>query len=188
MSEKIAEECRTVAKAFAALESVASEIEKAALCCHDALKKGNAILLCGNGGSAAEAQHIAAEFVGRYRMNRGALKAVALTVDSSVLTAVGNDYGFDCVFSRQIEAMATSGDVLIAISTSGHSENVLRAISVAKFKGAKVIGLTGRNAGDMKTMCDVLICAPSEDVPRIQELHTAIGHVLCGAVEEMLCA
>ena len=188
MNERIVRECRAAAGAFAALESIAPEIAAAAACCRDALRIGKTIFLCGNGGSAADAQHIAAELVGRYRKERAALKAIALTVDPSVMTSIGNDYGFDNVFSRQLEGLATTGDVIIAISTSGHSRNVLRAIAAAKSLGVKTIGLTGRDSGEMGRMCDILICAPAEDVPRIQELHAAIGHILCGEIEEGVCA
>jgi len=188
MKERIVRECRAAAMAFASLESMAPEIATAVACCSDALRSGKTIFLCGNGGSAADAQHIAAELVGRYRTERTALKAIALTVDPSVVTSIGNDYGFDHVFSRQLEGLATTGDVMIAISTSGHSRNVLQAIAAAKSLGVKTIGLTGRDSGEMGRMCDILICAPAEDVPRIQELHAAIGHILCGEIEEGVCA
>lgn len=187
MRESIVLECRKVAQTFLALETVAADIEAACDVCIQAIRRGGAIYFCGNGGSAADAQHFAAELVGRYRKERSALRAVALTVDSSVLTSVGNDYGFEEVFSRQVEGLAEKGDVLVAISTSGNSANVLRAIEAAKKLGAVTIGLTGRAAGKMQDICDVMICAPSEEVPRIQELHAAIGHILCGEIEEACC-
>jgi len=158
-------------------------IEKAGSLCVDALKKGNKILLCGNGGSAADAQHIAAEFVGRFKKD-SALPAIALTTDTSVLTSIGNDYGFEYIFSRQVEALAKKGDILIAISTSGNSENVIKAIKKAKDKSCKIIALTGKGGGRMKEMGDVNIIIPSDNTPRIQEMHIMIGHMICEVVEE----
>lgn len=188
MMDRIIVECRDAAQAFQALETIASNIEAACDICINAIRQGKTIYFCGNGGSAADAQHFAAELVGRYRKERKALKAVALTVDTSTLTAVGNDYRFEDVFSRQIEGLAVSGDVLIGISTSGNSANVLKALTVARSLRVKTIGMTGRSAGKMSTHCDVVIPAPSDDVPHIQELHTAIGHIICGAIEEAACA
>jgi len=146
-------------------------------------KAGKKILVFGNGGSAADAQHIAAEFVGRYQTERRALPAIALTTDTSTLTALSNDYGFDCVFARQIEALANSGDVALAISTSGNSPNVLRALETAKRLGLLAIGLTGKTGGGMKTLADLCICVPSDSTPRIQEAHILIGHILSSLVE-----
>lgn len=188
MNESILKECRTAAQAFRALESIAADIEEVCRLCIDALKRDKVIFVCGNGGSAADAQHFAAELVGRFRKERKALRAVALTVDTSVITSVGNDYGFENVFSRQIEALAKCGDVLIGISTSGNSPNVIRALEKAKLMGVKSVGLTGRHSGAMSAVCDAVICAPSEETPRIQELHTAIGHIICRVVEEACCA
>lgn len=148
-----------------------------------ALDKGNKILLCGNGGSAADAQHIAAEFVGRYETERAAFPAIALTTDTSALTALGNDYGFDRVFARQVEALANRGDVLIAISTSGNSPNVIEAIRAAKDCGCVVIGMTGRGGGKMLEMCDAIVVAPSDRTARIQEAHITIGHLWCEYVD-----
>jgi D-sedoheptulose 7-phosphate isomerase len=149
----------------------------------DALKQGNKALLFGNGGSAADAQHIAAELVGRCAFDRPALPALALSVNSSCVTAIGNDYGFDRVFSRQLEAFARPGDVAIGISTSGNSLNVQNALSRAKKLGLLTIALTGRTGGKLKNMVDHCICAPSNETPRIQECHILIGHIISELVE-----
>src|SRR4029077_11275739 len=149
----------------------------------DALKQGNKVLLFGNGGSAADAQHIAAEFVGRFAFDRPALPALALSVNSSCVTAIGNDYGFDRVFSRQLEALGRPGARAIGSSTSGNSLNVQNAMSTAKKIGLHTIALTGRSGGKLMSMVDHCICAPSEETPRIQECHILIGHVLSELVE-----
>jgi D-sedoheptulose 7-phosphate isomerase len=149
----------------------------------NALKQGNKLLLFGNGGSAADAQHIAAELVGRFAFDRPALPALALSVNSSCVTAIGNDYGFDQVFSRQLEALARPGDVAIGISTSGNSANVLRAMSTAKKMGLKTIALTGCSGGNLKKAVDYCICAPSNETPRIQECHILIGHIISELLE-----
>lgn len=148
-----------------------------------ALNNGGKILLMGNGGSAADAQHIAAELVGRYMCERKGLAAIALTTDTSILTAVGNDYGYDAIFSRQIEALAKPGDVVIAYSTSGNSSNVLAAIKTAKEIGCFTSALTGESGGQLKAIVDTCICVPSPNTPRIQEAHAFIGHMLCAAVD-----
>jgi D-sedoheptulose 7-phosphate isomerase len=152
----------------------------------DTLGRGNKIVLCGNGGSAADAQHIAAEFVGRFAFDRPALPALALSVNTSCLTAIGNDYGFDLVFSRQIEALGKAGDVLIGISTSGNSPNVLHGISAAKAMGIHTIGLTSQKGGALKNAAEHCICAPSNETPRIQECHILIGHIISEIVEETI--
>src|SRR5713226_5137048 len=144
----------------------------------EALKKGNKPILFGNGGSAADAQHIAAEFVGRFAFDRPPLPALALSVNTSAVTAIGNDYGFDVVFARQVEALGRAGDVAIGISTSGNSSNVLRALSVSKKMGLHTVGLTGCTGGKVKDVVDHCICAPSNETPRIQECHILIGHVI----------
>jgi len=149
----------------------------------NALKQGNKALLFGNGGSAADAQHIAAELVGRFAFDRPALPALALSVNSSCVTAIGNDYGFDRVFSRQLEALARPGDIAIAISTSGNSTNVLHAISTARKIGLKTIGLTGRGGGNLRNAVDYCICVPSNETPRIQECHILVGHIISELVE-----
>lgn len=150
---------------------------------------GGKVLACGNGGSAADAQHFAAEFVGRFERERPELAAIALTTDSSILTAVGNDYGFDVVFSRQVRALGQAGDVLIAITTSGNSENVLKAVEAAHERDMVVIGLSGRGGGKLNRALrdtDVHICVPHERTARVQEVHLLTLHCLCDAVDELL--
>jgi D-sedoheptulose 7-phosphate isomerase len=151
-----------------------------------ALSQGNKILLFGNGGSAADAQHIAAELVGRFAFDRPALPALALSVNSSCVTAIGNDYGFDQIFSRQIEALARPGDIAIGISTSGNSSNVLAAFSTAKKIGLQTVGLTGKTGGKLKDRVDHCVCVPSNETPRIQECHIMIGHIISELVEKEL--
>ena len=149
----------------------------------NALKQGNKALLFGNGGSAADAQHIAAELVGRFAFDRPPLPALALSVNTSCVTAIGNDYGFDQVFSRQLEALARPGDVAIGISTSGNSANVLRAMSTARKIGLQTIALTGRTGGNLRDSADYCICVPSDETPRIQECHILIGHIISELLE-----
>lgn len=156
----------------------AAGIMKIALAC------GHKIMFCGNGGSAADSQHWAAEIVGRFQKERQGMPAIALTTDTSILTAIGNDYGYDKIFSRQVEALGVSGDVLVAISTSGNSANVLSAISEARKKDMKVIGLTAIGGGKMSEICDVCLAIPSKVTARAQEVHSLIGHILCEIVEE----
>ena len=141
-------------------------------------------MLCGNGGSAADAQHIAAELTGRYKTERGALAGIALTTDTSALTAIGNDYGYEFVFSRQLEALGREGDLLIAISTSGNSGNVVKALELARKIGIKTIGLSGRTGGVMNELCELNLVVPSNDTPRIQEMHIMIGHIICQAIDD----
>jgi D-sedoheptulose 7-phosphate isomerase len=151
-----------------------------------AIKDGNKILLFGNGGSAADAQHIAAEIVGRFRKERGPLPAIALTTDTSVLTAVGNDYGFETIFERQVEALCLPGDVAIGITTSGNSENVIRGIRKAHDLGATTVAFTGRNGGRVAQVAHYTFVVPSYETPRIQECHITLGHVLCELIDEMV--
>jgi D-sedoheptulose 7-phosphate isomerase len=155
-------------------------------CCTNAYQANGKILIAGNGGSAADAQHFAGELVSRFYFDRPPLAAIALTTDSSILTAIGNDYGYEDVFARQVQALGRSGDVFIAISTSGNSPNILKAIVAAKSIGLVVIGLTGRSGGKMKALCDICLCAPSDSTPRIQEFHLVIEHSLCACIEEQL--
>jgi|SRR5271157_2701382 len=152
----------------------------------EALRKGNKVLLFGNGGSAADAQHIAAEFVGRFAFDRPALPALALSVNTSCVTAIGNDYGFDLVFSRQIEALGRCGDVAIGISTSGNSPNVFRALSIGRKMGLHTVAFTGCSGGKLKDAVDHCICAPSNETPRIQECHILIGHAISELVEQTI--
>ena len=167
----------------ATFESIGHSVEVAAKLCIDCLKNGNKILLFGNGGSAADAQHIAAELVGRYKTERKGLAAIALTTDTSALTAIGNDYGYDCVFDRQVEALANTGDVAIGISTGGSSANVTSALKLAKDLDCKTIGFSGRGGGEMNELCDINIVVPAQDTARIQEMHIVIGHTICHLID-----
>ena len=167
-------------------EFLLKNIENAVNSIINAYRNKKKILLCGNGGSAADAQHIAAEFSGRFYFDRPPLYAEALHVNASFLTAIGNDYGFDDVFSRMIEASANEGDVLMALSTSGNSSNILKAMEAAKDKGMIIIGFTGETGGKMKPFCDCLLNVPSTDTPRIQESHITIAHIICELVEKSL--
>lgn len=163
-----------------------ASIEKIADAVAGTLSNGGKVLLCGNGGSAADAQHIAAELVGRYEAERAALAAIALTTDTSALTAIGNDYGFDHVFERQVLALGKKGDVLIAISTSGKSPNILCALDAAKKLGLVTVGFGGAKDGPMVKQCDLMLSAPSERTPIIQQLHITAAHAICGLVERRL--
>ena len=154
----------------------------------EAFNNGNKLLAMGNGGSAADAQHFVAEMVGRFKLERAALPAIALSTDTSILTAIGNDYGFDAVFSRQVEAHAVAGDVALGISTSGNSPNVLKALQLARDRGCRTIGLLGKDGGSIKLACDLALVIPSSDTPRIQEGHITIIHIVCDLVERALFA
>ncbi len=167
-------------------ETLSGEILKAAETIRDCLDDGGKLLLMGNGGSAADSQHLAAELVGRFKKERKAMAALALTVDTSSLTALGNDYGFDTVFSRQVEALATSKDAIIGISTSGNSQNVIRALQQAREIGLSTIGFMGNDGGKMKDYVDIGIIVPSNDTARIQEVHITIGHIICEIIEQDL--
>ena len=166
------------------IDCMEDDLEKASQIVVDTLKSGNKILLCGNGGSAADAQHIAAELTGRYKTERKALAGIALTTDTSALTAIGNDYGYERVFDRQVEALAREGDLLIGISTSGNSVNIISALKLAKELGCSTVGLSGRGGGEMSQVCDINLIVPSENTPRIQEMHILLGHTMCHIVDE----
>jgi len=168
-------------------DAAAHDIAEAVRTVTHCLSAGGKVLLCGNGGSAADAQHIAGELVGRFKLERPGYHAVALTTDTSVLTAVANDYGFDQVFARQVEGLGRQGDVLIGYSTSGNSANVVKAIEKAKAIGMNTIGLTGKGGGAMAALCDICIQATTTDTPIVQECHAAAGHILCALVEKQLC-
>jgi D-sedoheptulose 7-phosphate isomerase len=169
--------------AQATLDYIATPLEIAANLCIDSLKSGGKILIFGNGGSAADAQHIAAELVGRYKAERKGLAAIALTTDTSALTAIGNDYGHNHIFNRQVEALAKKGDIVIGISTGGSSDNVINGLQTAKELGCKLIGFSGRDGGKMNTLCNVNLVVPAEDTPRIQEMHIVIGHTICQLID-----
>ena len=173
------------AKAAADAEFLAS-LGKIAEAMAAVLARGGKILLCGNGGSAADAQHIAGELLSRYEFDRAPLAAVALTTDTSVLTAIGNDYGYEQVFERQVQGLGKKGDALVALSTSGRSPNVLRAIDAAKKAGLVTIGFTGQKGGDMAVRCDFVLRAPSDQTPVIQQIHITAAHVICGLIERSL--
>jgi len=162
------------------------QIEDCASIIVDTVKRGAKILICGNGGSAADAQHIAAEFVGRYETERRALPAIALTTDTSALTALANDYSFERVFARQVEALAAEGDCLIAISTSGNSPNVIAAVMTARAKGCRIIGMTGAKGKKLAALCDASLLVPSERTARIQEAHITVAHIWCEIVDETI--
>jgi D-sedoheptulose 7-phosphate isomerase len=164
-----------------------SFIANIALACHmavDCIKNGNKVLLFGNGGSASDAQHIAAEFTGRFVKMRKGLPAIALTTDTSALTAISNDYGFQSVFKRQVEALARPGDLLIGLSTSGNSENVIAGLLAGKQLGCKLLGLTGNDGGQIKAVCDLALTIDSKTTARIQEMHILIGHIICSAIDD----
>jgi D-sedoheptulose 7-phosphate isomerase len=167
----------------AALHAAVAQV---AAVCIDALRRDNKILFAGNGGSAADAQHLAGELVSRFNYDRPGLAAFALTTDTSVLTAIGNDYGYERLFARQIEAVGTAGDVFIGISTSGRSPNILLALEAARAKGIVTVGLTGRGGGRMPDLCDHCLHVPSDATPRIQEGHITIGHTLCWLIERQM--
>jgi D-sedoheptulose 7-phosphate isomerase len=180
---------RNVAEQVALLQTLhtlAEVVDQAGHLATVCLKSGGKLMFCGNGGSAADSQHLAAELTGRFIKDRRPLAAVALSTDTSALTCIGNDYSFDEVFARQVQGLGRAGDVLIAISTSGNSRNVIRAVEEAKAIGMKVIGFLGRDGGALKAMCDVPIVVPSQVTARIQESHILIGHTLCGMVEQQL--
>lgn len=166
------------------LSQMEGVIEQGCKMCVDTLKSGGKIFLFGNGGSAADAQHIAAELTGRYKSERESLPAIALTTDTSALTAIGNDYGYESVFSRQLAGLCRAGDLAIGISTSGNSQNVLKALETAKQRGVKTIGLSGRDGGRMNELCELNIIVPSSNTPKIQEMHITIGHIICQAIDD----
>ena len=161
-------------------------VEKVSLVCTASLKNGRKILLAGNGGSAADSQHIAGEFVSRFAFDRPGLPAVALTTDTSIITAIGNDYGYEKLFARQIQALGNSGDIFIAYSTSGKSPNIMLALEEAKSRGVICIGMTGNRKGGMEQLCDYTLEVPSSDTPKIQEGHLVLGHIICGLVENLI--
>lgn len=175
----------TVDRALADTALLAA-VEQAGARCIAALQAGKKILLAGNGGSAADAQHIAAELVSRFNYDRPGLSAVALTTDTSALTAIGNDYGYERVFARQLEAIGQSGDVFLAISTSGNSPNILAALHSARARGITAIGLTGESGGKMAALCDIALKIPSPSTPKIQECHIMLGHLICQMIEDAL--
>ena len=179
-------ETQRVMSAMLADDALLARVAAAAEACVASMNNGGKILLAGNGGSAADAQHIAGEFVSRFAFDRPGLPAIALTTDTSILTAIGNDYGYDKLFARQVQAHAQKGDVFIAYSTSGKSPNVIAALQEAKSRGVVCIGMTGNRGGPMKELCEYYLDVPLADTPKIQEGHAVLGHILCGLVEQAL--
>ena len=177
-----------IANNFINLKCKASVIDAISEIWIDALSNGNKVIFCGNGGSAADSQHLAAELMGRYKVDRDPMAAISLTVDTSALTAIGNDYGYDMVFSRQLKGIGKKGDVLVGISTSGNSRNILDAFTVAKQLGIRTVALTGESGGAMKSQADLCLNVPSSVTNNIQEMHIACGHLICGIVENHFCS
>lgn len=165
------------------LEKHSESVVLAAKLIIDAFEKGGKVVIFGNGGSAADSQHLAAEFIGRFLGERKSLPAIAISTDTSVITSIGNDFGFEKIFERQVESLVSNNDVVIAISTSGNSENVIRGVVAAKNNGAKIIALTGEKGGSLNGLADILLDIPSNDIPRIQEMHILVGHTICNIVE-----
>tara|TARA_B100002019_G_C21265767_1_gene599345 strand:+ start:42 stop:608 length:567 start_codon:yes stop_codon:yes gene_type:complete len=175
---------KEIAENFTLLSHTQSNnIEKCANVILNSLKKGNKVMFCGNGGSAADSQHLAAELVGRYKLDREPIAAIALTTDTSNITAIANDYSFEDIFSRQIKAIGKENDILYAISTSGNSKNIINAVKQAKEQNIISIGVTGKDGGEMKNLCDEIIQVPANSPDRIQEMHIAIGQIICEIVE-----
>ena len=172
---------------FSTLNGSAEKIQEITDVCIESLNKGGKIMLCGNGGSAADAQHIAAELVVRYKKNRKAIPAIALTTDTSILTAIGNDFSAEKIFERQVEALGNNGDVLIAFTTSGNSQNILYAVEEAKSHGIKTIAITGKDGGKIKDIADITLKTPSEITNNIQEMDIAVGHIICEIIENSVC-
>ncbi len=177
-------ETRSIYAAMEESQTVIAALQAGTEACLKALKDGKKILLAGNGGSAADAQHVAAEYVCRFAVDRPGLPAIALTTDTSILTAIGNDYGYEFIFSRQVQALGQPGDVFIGISTSGKSPNILKALEEAGRRGMVRIGMTGNKGGPIADLCEILLETPSSYTPRIQEGHIAMSHIMCGLVEE----
>lgn len=180
-SKLIAEHTETI---VAMQAECMEDISRFAEACRSAIASGRTIYLMGNGGSACDCQHFAAELVGRFQKERQAMAAVAMTTDTSILTALGNDYGFETIFSRQVEALVRPGDLVVGISTSGNSANIVKALEKANERGAVTVGLTGRSGGKMRGLCDICICIPSDVTARIQEAHLLVEHLVCQRIEE----
>ena len=186
MSENLESHIDASLQVIESCRALLPKIQQAGERIADVLASGGTVAFCGNGGSAAQAQHFAAELVGRFRRERPAFSAIALTTDTSILTAIGNDYSFDEVFARQIEGLLAAGDVLVAISTSGNSANVCRAAEVARRREIMVVGLTGRDGGKLADLCEIELRVPAQETARIQEGHLLIGHLLCEIIETKL--
>ena len=186
MKEYISEQLNELSCQLKELDKQTPKIEEIANVCIRAIQSGNKIIFCGNGGSASQSQHLAAELVGRYKINRPAMNSLSLTVDTSNLTAIGNDYGYDVVFSRQLEGVGQKGDILFGLSTSGNSKNVILAFHEAKKKGIKTIALIGQKDAQMKDLADYVIQVPATTSAHIQEMHLAVGHLICDLIERKI--
>ena len=184
MKDTIQNEFNEHIKVSNLLHNLTGQVTTAAQICINCLKNSGKILIFGNGGSASDAQHIAAELVGRYKTTRKGLSAIALSTDTSILTSIGNDFGYKHIFARQVEALANKGDVAIGISTSGRSENVINALKQASELNCHTIGFSGQDGGEMNKLCDNNLVMPSEDTPRIQEMHIVIGHTICHLIDQ----
>ncbi len=184
MKDWINSELNNLARSITALSEQAETIAAIAAACTQALRAGNKIMFCGNGGSAADSQHLAAEFVGRYKLERPAMNSVALTVDTSILTAIGNDYGYNDVFRRQVEGIGRKGDILVGLSTSGNSTNIIQAFEQARSMGITTVAFTGRSGGKMKELADICLPVTADVTNHIQELHITSGHLICELVEK----
>ena len=183
---KLLQDSIDVKQLMLADQAMLASIADVALRCVETLRAGNKLLLAGNGGSASDAQHIAAELVGRFEIDRKGLPAIALTTNASQLTAISNDYGYEAVFSRQVQAFGAKGDLFIGLSTSGNSANVVAAAEVAKAQGLMIVGMTGASGGKLESLCDVCLKIPSTNTARIQESHITVGHILCAQIEREL--
>ena len=181
--EQIKSQIEQIRENFKLLEDKSQTILDIANIWIEALKRGNKVIFCGNGGSAADSQHLAAELMGRYKIDRNPMPAISLTTDTSALTAIGNDYGYENVFSRPLKGIGVKGDVLVGISTSGNSKNILEAFKTAKEKGIKTVAFTGKSGGKMIKEADITLNVPSDITNNIQEMHIASGHIICGIVE-----
>ena len=188
MQPYITEQLQQLSRAATELCSLAPHIEQAAQMCLTALRSGHKIIYCGNGGSASQSQHLTAELVGRYKLNRPALPALSLTVDTSNITAIANDYSFEQVFARQLEGVGAAGDVLIGLSTSGNSRNVILAMQQAQKMGIRCIALVGAKGGEMQALAELALPVPADTSAHIQELHIAVGHLICDLIESSLYA
>jgi D-sedoheptulose 7-phosphate isomerase len=184
MLESVNKELLSHFETIKAVLEMGEDIEKASKMVLETLQNGGKILLFGNGGSAGDAQHISAELTGRYKTERRGLPAIALTTDTSAITAIGNDYGYETIFSRQVEALSKEGDLLLGISTSGNSQNVINALKLGKELGCQTLGFSGKGGGKMSEFCDFNLIVPSENTPRIQEMHILFGHTICQIVDE----
>lgn len=183
MTDEIKKALNVISENFKKLENQSDTIQKVANKWIEALANGNKVIFCGNGGSAADSQHLSAELMGRYKFDRNPMPAMSLTTDTSALTAIGNDYGYECVFSRPLKGIGKKGDVLVGISTSGNSKNIVNAFDAAKQMGIVTVAFTGHSGGKMKEIADITLNVPSDTTNNIQEMHIACGHIICGIVE-----